>query len=102
MRKRKIAYSEGMLRNGKEVKVEIEYLSSDFIKHKHKISDVDMVICCSEDVKLKGVKVIALDNIFIPYWIEIWPKIDPMRKQFKPEELRFLVNVWNKKLKQNH
>lgn len=86
-----------MLKNGQKVGVEIEYLASDFIKHKHDPSTTDLVICCYEDTKLKGVKTIALDYIFIPYYIEIYPKIDLTKKQFSPDELRSLVSGWERK-----
>jgi len=53
-----------MLKNNKEVKVELEIKSSNFILHNHSSEKVDMVVCVIEDVKLgiptkiaKGVRV---------------------------------------------
>jgi hypothetical protein len=48
-----------MLRNGKEVKVEVETYSSSFIKHGHKLEDVDEVLCVVKDkeLPLKTVKI---------------------------------------------
>ncbi len=86
-----------MMKDGKEIKVEIEYLSSDFIKHRHKISEADVVICCKKDVELEGIEVISLEHIFIPYWTEIYPKINILEKKFSSDDLRFLVDGWNKK-----
>ncbi len=41
-----------MLKNNKQVKVELETLSSNFILHKHDQKEVDLVICIKENVKL--------------------------------------------------
>ncbi len=51
-----------MLEGDKEVKVELEVLSSNFILHKHNPKKVDKVICINQDVKLK-VPTIIVDNI---------------------------------------
>lgn len=42
-----------MLRDGKEVRVELEIKSSNFILHKHPIGEVDEIICIKKDVELK-------------------------------------------------
>jgi len=42
-----------MLKKGKEVKVEIETLSSNFILHRHDYRKVDEVVCIKDDFKLK-------------------------------------------------
>lgn len=91
-----------MLKNGKEVKVEIEFKTSDFIKHGHKVSEADYVICCVKDVELdKSIKVISLNHIFISYNDEIYPAIDPCRPATDEEmqkfaEKMFKNNRWNK------
>lgn len=41
-----------MLKNGKEIKVELETISSNFLLHNHDIKDVDEVICTQDDAKL--------------------------------------------------
>ena len=63
------------LRNGKKVKVELEYLSSSFIQHRHKVEDVDVVICVSKDKEIPGVEIIALDHVLKPYhYLPFWEK----------------------------
>jgi len=89
-----------MLRDGGEVKVEIEHKTSSFIQHGHRVSEADVVVCCIEDVKLdERIKVIPLNQIFISYDEEIYPMIDPSRREFSPDELRDVVDMWNKKPK---
>lgn len=41
-----------MMKNGKEVKVELESLSSNFITHGHDPEETDLVVCIVEDKKL--------------------------------------------------
>ncbi|MBU0530497.1 MAG: hypothetical protein ABIH52_04020 [Candidatus Aenigmatarchaeota archaeon] len=83
-----------VLKNGKEVKVEIEYLASSFIQHKHKISEADIVICCKNDVELKGVKVIALDDVFVCA-NDIIEKLEEIRrKRIEAETQNFIERVW--------
>ena len=41
-----------MLRSGKEVKVELETISSNFILHKHEPSEIDYVVCIKKDKEL--------------------------------------------------
>ncbi|MBI3623065.1 hypothetical protein HY212_03220 [Candidatus Pacearchaeota archaeon] len=41
-----------MLRNGKEVRVELETISSNFIAHKHSLDSIDEIICLIKDVDL--------------------------------------------------
>lgn len=55
-----------MLKDGREVKVEAEFLSSDFIRHKHRVEDVDVVVCAKKDVTLP-VKVIELSDYMIAH-----------------------------------
>ncbi len=50
-----------MLENGKEVKVELEIKSSNFLLHKHPIEKVDKIICIEKDVDL-DVPVIELKD----------------------------------------
>ena len=45
-------------------KVECEFFSSSFIKHRHKIKDVDIVLCAFADVPLP-VDIICLENFGI-------------------------------------
>ena len=42
-----------MLKKGKEVRVELETLSSNFILHRHDKNKVDEVVCIEEDIQLK-------------------------------------------------
>lgn len=42
-----------VLNNGKQKRIELETLSSNFIRHKHPTNSVDLVICLKEDVPLK-------------------------------------------------
>ena len=87
-----------MLKDGKEVKVEIEFRSSDFIRHGHKLSEADFVVCCVKDVELdESIKVIPLNHIFISYDDEIYPNIDPFKKPVTSNDLRTVVDIWNKK-----
>ena len=82
------------LRNGKETKVEIEYRSSSFLKHRHKLSEADVVVCCVKDVELdKRIEVITLNHIFIDYWGEIYPAIDPTKPKPGDEDgMRALID----------
>ena len=41
-----------MLRDGKEVGVELETVSSNFLAHKHDINKVDEILCLVKDVEL--------------------------------------------------
>lgn len=41
-----------MLRDDKEVRVELETIASNFIAHKHNINDVDEIVCLVKDVVL--------------------------------------------------
>lgn len=87
-----------VLKDGKEVKVEIEFKTSDFIKHGHKVYEADYVICCIKDVELdKSIKVISLNHILISYSDEIYPAIDITRRPVSCEEMRELFNIWDKK-----
>jgi len=51
-----------MLKNNKNVRVELETLSSNFILHKHNIKNVDEVVCIKKDANIK-VKLIELKNL---------------------------------------
>jgi hypothetical protein len=86
-----------VLKNGKEVKVEIEFKTSNFIDHKHKISEADYVVCCIKDVELdKSIQVISLNHILISYHDEIYPSIDPSKKIYTSDDLRFITDFWDK------
>lgn len=50
-----------MLEKGKEVKIELEIKSSNFILHKHPVKMVDKVICIEKDLEL-DVPIIELKN----------------------------------------
>ena len=41
-----------MVRNGKEVRVELETVSSNFLAHKHDLNKVDEILCLVKDVEL--------------------------------------------------
>jgi len=58
-----------MLKNGKEIKVELETISSNFILHNHDIDKADEVVCITKDVDLgipiveiKGLKFVGLKS----------------------------------------
>jgi len=42
-----------MLREDKEVGVELETLLSNFLLHKHSLKDVDEIVCVEKDIKIK-------------------------------------------------
>ena len=41
-----------MLRNNKEIKIELETKSSNFLKHHHSVGKVDEVVCIIKDIEL--------------------------------------------------
>ena len=47
----------------KELQIEFEYLSSNYIQHCHPMDFEGIVICWREDVKLNGIKVISLEKV---------------------------------------
>ncbi|MBT7706051.1 hypothetical protein HN747_01250 [archaeon] len=51
-----------MLRDGKEIRVELETLASNFLAHKHSYDDVDEIWCLVEDVKLEKLTV-TVENL---------------------------------------
>ncbi|MBU3913447.1 MAG: hypothetical protein KKB21_01775 [Nanoarchaeota archaeon] len=51
-----------MLKNGKEVGVELETQSSRFVLHKHDIRKVDEVVCIDRDVEL-GIPIIKIKEL---------------------------------------
>ncbi|MBU2104716.1 MAG: hypothetical protein KKF67_03000 [Nanoarchaeota archaeon] len=51
-----------MLEGNKEVKVELEIKTSNFLMHNHSSNNVDKVICVIEDIKLE-IPTIKIDNI---------------------------------------
>ena len=51
-----------MLKEGKEVGVELETVSSNFLSHKHSLDDVDEIICIIKDMEL-GKPVTAVDEL---------------------------------------
>ncbi len=53
-----------MLKDGKEIKIELEIKTSNFISHKHPIEKVDKVICINKDVDL-GIPTMELNNFTI-------------------------------------
>ena len=50
--------------DGKDVRIEFEYRSSDFVKHKHPPDGCDIIVCWEDDVKFAEPKVIALQEFF--------------------------------------
>lgn len=50
----------------KEVRIEFEYRSSDFVAHGHPLDGCEMIVCWEQDVKLAQPKVIALKDFFPP------------------------------------
>ena len=46
-----------MLKNGKEILVELETLLSNFILHKHDQNKVDEIVCIKNDLKINQIKV---------------------------------------------
>ena len=55
-----------MLRDGKEVKVELETKTSNFILHKHDLNKVDEIVCINKDIILAKEIHIAKNLIFAP------------------------------------
>ena len=60
-------------KDGEEVVIEFEFLSSGFISHQKgyhsdKAKDVDYVVCWEKDVPLKGVKIIELKKKLKPFF----------------------------------
>lgn len=51
-----------MVRDGKEVRIELETVSSNFIIHKHSYDDVDEIVCLVKDVELDK-PVIVIDEL---------------------------------------
>lgn len=51
---------------GRQVRVELEYLSSNFILHGHSPSAVDLVVCWKKDRSIP-VPVIAMEERLLPY-----------------------------------
>lgn len=51
-----------MLRNGKEVKVELETVASNFLSHKHPFGKVDEIVCIVKDMELEK-PVIGIDEL---------------------------------------
>lgn len=89
------------LRNGKEVKVEIEYFSSSFFAHRHKVEDVDVVICASKDKEIAEVEIITLDHVLKPYWsLHLWEKYyrnhPDLLRRLEKRERDMVENVFGK------
>ena len=51
-----------MLRDGKEIGVELETLSSNFVMHKHDLNKVDEIVCMVKDLDL-GKSVLVADEV---------------------------------------
>jgi hypothetical protein len=51
-----------MVRNKKKIRVELETLSSHFILHKHKRSEVDEVVCIKKDIEI-GIPTIEIEHL---------------------------------------
>lgn len=51
-----------MIKGNKEVGVELETLSSNFITHKHQIDKIDFVVCLVKDLDL-GIPIIVVDEL---------------------------------------
>ncbi len=54
-----------MLREGREVRVELETLSSNFLVHKHPLTSVDEIICLVKDISLPKKTTIVKDLKFV-------------------------------------
>ena len=76
-----------MLRKGKEIKVEVETYSSSFIKHGHKLEDVDEVLCVVKDKELP-LKTIKIEQLKLWYDLEA----DDLVDFFKLKPSQILVN----------
>jgi len=53
-----------LLKNGKEKRIELETVASNFIMHKHSIDDVDEIVCIVNDVGLEKPVIVAEDLEF--------------------------------------
>jgi hypothetical protein len=52
------------IKDRKEVRIEFEYHSSDFVGHKHPTDGCDIIVCWEDDIKLAKPKVVALKEFF--------------------------------------
>ena len=65
-----------MLKKGKEVRVELETLSSNFILHKHDKNKVDEVVCIKKDVEL-GIPIKEVEGLkYIPSKVKVSATVD--------------------------
>jgi hypothetical protein len=71
-----------MLKNEKEIGVELETLSSNFILHKHDPKKVGEVICIKKDVNLEVPIKIASSLEYSPRIRRLSATIEPELKQF--------------------
>ncbi len=51
-----------MLKDGKEIKVELETVASNFLSHKHLLDKVDEIVCAVKDMDLEK-PVISIDEL---------------------------------------
>jgi len=65
-----------MLKKNKEVRVELETISSNFILHKHDKNKVDEVVCIKKDVEL-GVPIKEVKELkYIPSTVRVSATVD--------------------------
>jgi hypothetical protein len=57
------ACSDGLIiRDGKEIRVEFEYVSSNYLQHAHPVLPDILCICWRKDVEIAGLEIIALEE----------------------------------------
>jgi len=77
-----------MKKGGKDIGVELETLSSNFILHKHNKNEVDEVVCVKKDKEL-GVKIIEASELeFIPRMTRVSATISQSTKEIIEEMMR--------------
>lgn len=57
------AFPDGLIiKDGEEIKVEFEYLSSNYLQHAHPVLPDIICICWRKDIEIAGVEIIALEE----------------------------------------
>jgi hypothetical protein len=65
-----------MLRNGKEIRLELETKASHFLAHKHSFDSVDEIICVHKDIELKKPTIEVEELIFEPLRTKVTLSLD--------------------------
>ena len=86
-----------MLENDKEIRVELEIKSSNFILHKHPIKEVDKIICIKKDIDLR-IPIIELNNFKMIEFNKnsIYSTKSQILKLFRKEKIMTTVEIAKK------